>query len=178
LGHATDLSVSLATAALMTQADTQARRAGRRPCFGSGRLKRSATGTGSRGGPGFPDDQHLSHTCMVIFESEQDLLRTIAEHDELVRRCVLGHLSFPDFCAEYKDFYANWALDGHESDDEERALLEKHERLVEPHRIIAFDVLSHVCSDADAELESYRLAGRFGSRVAMERLKAIRLSPA
>lgn len=111
---------------------------------------------------------------MVIFKSENDLLIALAKHENLVRLCVAGQMSFSDFCDRYNDFYAYYALDGHESDDEERALLEKHERLIEPHRIISYEILGRVCSDADAELESYRLAGRFGSAEARERLKHVR----
>ncbi len=111
---------------------------------------------------------------MVIFESEDDLLSIIAKHDNLVRLCVAGQMCFSDFCEQYSDFYAYYALDGHESDEEERALLEKHEHLIEPHRLIAYEILGRVCSDADAGLEGYKLAGRFGSAVALERLKEVR----
>jgi hypothetical protein len=112
---------------------------------------------------------------MVMFESESDLLKTIAVHDELVRKCAAGELSFGAFCVQYNDFYAYYALDGHESDEEERALLEKHNSIIEPHRVIAYEILGKVCSDADAELESYRQAGRFGSADALARLRSVKL---
>ena len=82
---------------------------------------------------------------MVMFESEADLLETIAHHDALVRQCVTGELSFLEFCEKYKDFYVHFALDGHESDEEERSLLEKHDNLIEPHRVIAYEILGQVC---------------------------------
>ncbi len=111
---------------------------------------------------------------MVMFESESDLLKIIAEHDALVRHCLAGKLSFWEFCEKYNDFYAYYALDGHESDEEERALLEKHDRLIEPHRIIAYDILGQVCADTDAELESYKQAGRFGAAEALARLQNVK----
>ena len=112
---------------------------------------------------------------MLMFESESALLETLALHDDLVRQCMSGQLSFNEFCAKYQDFYAFYALDGHESDQEERQLLNKYEARIEPHRLIAEDILGHVCSDGDAELETYRRAGRFSSVEAVERLRRINL---
>jgi hypothetical protein len=112
---------------------------------------------------------------MLMFKSESALLETLALHDDLVRQCTSGQLSFTAFCAKYQDFYAYYALDGHESDQEERQLLDKYEARIEPHRLIAEDILGHVCSDEDAELEIYKRAGRFGSVEAVERLRRIKL---
>ena len=112
---------------------------------------------------------------MLMFESEAALLEALALHDDLVRRCISGWLSFDEFCEKYNDFYAFYALDGHESDIEERKLLEKYKARIEPHRKIAEDILGQVCSDENAELESYRLAGRFGSVEAMKLLQRIDL---
>jgi hypothetical protein len=113
---------------------------------------------------------------VLIFESESDLLQTIDEHDALVRQCVNGEISFCDFCEKYNDFYARCALDGHESDDEERLSLDKHINRIEPHRVIAHEILGQVCSDEDAELRAYKLAGRFGSAEALSRLRQVKFS--
>ena len=112
---------------------------------------------------------------MLMFASEAHLLETLSMHDELVRQCVGGHLSFDAFCERYQDFYAFFALDGHESDDEERALLEKYEARIEPHRIIGEDILGLVCTNEDAERESFQRAGRFGPIEAVERMRLIKL---
>ena len=112
---------------------------------------------------------------MQMFQSEADLLNELSVHDELVRQCAGGQLSFDRFCERYRDFYAFYALDGHESDEEERLLLEKYARRIEPHRVVAEEILGQVCSDADAELEQYQRAGRFGSAEAVARLKRIEL---
>lgn len=113
---------------------------------------------------------------MIMFESEADLLETIEKHDALVRQCVSGALGFLEFCETYNDFYAYYALDGHESDDEERLLLEKYDFRIVPHRVIACDILGLVCSDEDAKLNSYKQAGRFGSAEALARLKNVTFS--
>lgn len=113
---------------------------------------------------------------MVMFRSEEHLLATIAQHDELVARCVRGDFDFGAFCEQYGSFYSSYALDGHESDEEERALLEKHEDRIAPHRLIAFEILGKLCSDEDAEKENYIGAGRFGSAEALSRLRRVKFS--
>lgn len=110
---------------------------------------------------------------MVIFQSEADLLNEIAKHDALVEQCVSGAITFEQFLDSYNSFYYRFALDGHESDDEERQLLSKHARLIAPHRAIANDVLGRVCSDADLALESYKQAGRIGSGEAIKRMREV-----
>lgn len=105
----------------------------------------------------------------------------LERHDDLVRKCAAGRMSFEDFSEQYNDFYAFYALDGHESDPEERALLAKYEARIQPHEFIAYEILGRICSDADSELESYKMAGRFGSQEAVQRLKQVqfpRPSPA
>ncbi len=110
---------------------------------------------------------------MVIFESESDLLQTVDKYDALVLACISGEIDFGSFCDEYNSFYWRCALDGHESDDEECALFEKYEDRIEPHRIIAHEILARLCTEKDAELESYQTVGRFGSAEALKRLKDI-----
>lgn len=110
---------------------------------------------------------------MIIFESEAQLIDSLDHHDDLIRQCARGHLSFDDFCSEYHDFYAFYALDGHESDEEEKRLLEKHDKRIEPHRVVAEEILAGVCSDGDAQLEIYQRAGRFGSAEAVRRLREL-----
>ena len=113
---------------------------------------------------------------MKVFNSELDLLQTIEAKNALIRQCIAGEIEFKEFCAKYNDFYTYYALDGHESDDEEQALFEKHENKIKPHRIVAYEVLGQLCSDDDAELESYKSMGRFGAVEALKRLKNVILS--
>lgn len=108
-----------------------------------------------------------------MFESEADLLQIIEKHDALIHRCVNGEFGFWEFCVEYDDFYVSYALDGHESDANERTLLKKHEEKIAPHRTISFEILGLVCSDADAERECYSSQGRFGSGEAVRRLRNV-----
>lgn len=110
-----------------------------------------------------------------MFQSEAVLREELRRHNELVRRCANGSLSFERFCEEYNNFWSYYALDGHESDEEERVILEKYEDCIEPHRIIAFDILGKVCSEDDAKLSTYQQAGRFGAVEAVNRLRHVHL---
>lgn len=113
---------------------------------------------------------------MEIFKSESDLVRTLDLHDSLVLKCVDGELNFRAFCDKYHSFYYYYALDGHESDDEERQLLVKYESRILPHRIIATEILGRVCSDEDSTKPAYIKAGRFGSDVAKQLLTNVAIN--
>ena len=110
---------------------------------------------------------------MNIFKSEQDMLEVLDAQDQLVLRCAAGRIRFWDFCDQNHDFYWYYALDGHESDESEKLLLLKHKRRIEPHRIIAEEILSTVCKDEDMKNPLYIQAGRFGSDVALEKLRQV-----
>ncbi len=115
---------------------------------------------------------------MAMFDSEADLAATLAQHDALVRKCVTGELAFKSFREAYDDFYWRCALDGHESDAEERKLLKKYAQRIEPHRLIAEEILARVCADDDASREEHAGAGRIGSEEALRRLRQIRVGDA
>lgn len=111
---------------------------------------------------------------MTIFESEEALLATLNLYDDYVRDCVLGRISFEEFLEKYHNFYMTYALDGHESDPEERALLETHGDRIVLHRQIWERIIGGgLCSDEDAGKESYIQAGRFGSGEGLRRLRKI-----
>ena len=109
---------------------------------------------------------------MKIFESENEMLAALEAHRELIRQCAAREISFPEFLAQYNDFYAAYALDGHESDAAERALFEKHAARIAVHREI-FETLGNLCADEDAPKAEYVRAGRFGSDEAFRGLQAI-----
>lgn len=100
------------------------------------------------------------------------MLSTIERHNQIIRACISGEITFQEFLSHYYDFYYYYALDGHESDLEERALIEKHENRILLHRKVC-EMLSGLCSDEDAMKDSYIQANRFGSEEALRRLKEI-----
>ena len=110
---------------------------------------------------------------MIIFKSESDFIKILNEYDSLVLQCTSGKISFKDFTEKYNDFYDHYALDGHESDQEENSLLEKYKKRVRLHQVITEDILGKVCSDNDAQKQIYIDAGRFGSKVALKKLKEV-----
>ncbi|MGI9055276.1 MAG: hypothetical protein ACR2F2_05680, partial [Pyrinomonadaceae bacterium] len=70
---------------------------------------------------------------MNIFESETDILSTINKYDQIIKDCISGKITFQQFLDQYNNFYAFYALDGHESDLEERDCLKKHENRIVLH---------------------------------------------
>jgi len=110
---------------------------------------------------------------MVSFPTESQLVAELDRCDELLRLCAAGNLSFSDFSAAYDSLYWSFPLDGHESDPAGLAVLAKYSERIAPHQTVAETVLSRVCADTDAEKESYRKAGRFGSTEAVARLKIV-----
>jgi hypothetical protein len=109
-----------------------------------------------------------------IFGSEEELLSTLDRHDQLVHDCVSGRISFQEFLDRYDTFYMTYALDDHESDPEEVALLEVHKDRIAPHRKIWERIIGGgLCTDEDARKDSYIQAGRFGSDEGIRRLEEI-----
>ncbi len=105
--------------------------------------------------------------------SEPELVAALDHHDELVRLCAAGQLSFWDFCAAYDNFYWRYALDGHESDPTGQAVLDTFADRIAPHRDLAESILANVCSDTNADKGSYGRSGRFGPAEAIVRLKLV-----
>jgi hypothetical protein len=110
---------------------------------------------------------------MRMFSSEANLEASLEQHDELVRQCAHGEISWASFCDKYNNYWSYYALDGHESDGEESALLDRHVDRIELHRKIALDVLGKVCSEEDAVKDIYIEAGRIGAEAAVERLASL-----
>jgi hypothetical protein len=108
-----------------------------------------------------------------MFESEVHFLAILEQHDKLVHQCANGSLAFSDFLEKYDELYSRYALDGHESDDAERALFDKYEERIKLHERIAFEVMSGLCDESDAIKEAYIEAGRFGGDEALKRVRAI-----
>jgi hypothetical protein len=104
---------------------------------------------------------------------EKELSSALDHADGLIGLCAAGRISFQEFCVQYDNFYLSHALDGHESDQAELAVLSKFAGRIAPHRTVADTILGHLCDDSDASKESYGLAGRFGSREAIARIKLI-----
>jgi len=106
-----------------------------------------------------------------MFGSEEEFLKVMADHDDLVKKCASGELEFQEFLKLYNGFYGHYALDGHESDEAEIVMFQKFADRILPHEKIAAEILRYVCLDEDAVKQSYLDAGRIGSEEGLRRLK-------
>lgn len=110
---------------------------------------------------------------MHSYPTEQELIAVLDHGDTLVRCCARGEIPFEHFRIEYDNLYWSHALDGHESDPAGRSVLAKYAARITTHQAVAEKILANVCSDADAGLDSFRTAGRFGPTEAVARIKLL-----
>ncbi len=106
---------------------------------------------------------------MVMFESENDLIQKLNEHFIYARDFAFKNISFEEFEKCYNYFYFVYALGGHESDEEEKVLLEKYKSKILFHDKVA-GILSNLCSNEDSKKEIYKNAGRYNSEVARNKI--------
>jgi hypothetical protein len=104
---------------------------------------------------------------------EEELLNDLDAHDDLVIRCARGELSWEEFDRAYDSFYPRYPLDGHESDAQERLLLEKHGTRVALHREIWEHVLTKVTGDEHLSQQAVADAGFIGADEAVRRIQIL-----
>lgn len=105
--------------------------------------------------------------------TESELSELLSRLNRAVTRCVCGKTSFEQFVEEYGYPVGEYALDGHEASDEERAVLSAWKAQIAPHIAITEQILNKLCSSEDAAKPVYQVQGRFGPDVAKERLREI-----
>jgi hypothetical protein len=109
---------------------------------------------------------------MKMFSDEAALVTVLDEADVLIAQASAGSVPLRDFVQRLWDLYGTHALDGHESDQQERAVLGRHARRIEfIYRIL--QELGGLCSEEDAVKRSYIEAGRFGVGEGLRRLNAV-----
>lgn len=101
---------------------------------------------------------------MTIFKNEQEILEALDKHDALILQYAREEISLEDFLKHYNSFPFNYALDGHESDAEEKILLSQYSNRIQIHWDLN-DILSRMCSDEDSKTAQYIYAGRIDSKV-------------
>jgi hypothetical protein len=100
---------------------------------------------------------------MKTFATEEDLSATLDFAEELIRDCVNGQITFNAFLIKYDSFYMRFALDGHESDANERALFGKYSPRIAFHKAIWDEIESKITAN-EVVLQSKRNASKFISR--------------
>lgn len=108
---------------------------------------------------------------MTIFTSEPELLAILAKIETALESAAhSGPSAFRSHYLEAAHLYNFYAIDGHESDSEERELLSKHAKRIT--RIEnALSSAEGLCSEEDAEKEIYQIADRYGADEAARRLR-------
>jgi hypothetical protein len=111
---------------------------------------------------------------MQVFSSEDNLLSILRDKETLILNCNNGEISFQEFLSKYDNFYMKFALDGHESDEEELDLLHRHKSKIKLHKNVwELIIAGGLCSEEDAVKEEFIKNGRFGNTEGLRRLKLI-----
>ncbi len=109
---------------------------------------------------------------MVIFTSESEVREVLDKADALIAAGAVGSFDFRSFHAQLGHLHGYYALDGHESDEEEVAILDRYRARIQwIERVL--EEISGICADEDATKEAYIRAGRFGTDEALRRLRAL-----
>ena len=77
------------------------------------------------------------------------------------------------FLNEYGYPIGEYALDGHESDEEEKILLRKNANSLKLHMEITEIILNKLCTNEQAKESAYIQAGRIGPKEAFVLLKEV-----
>ena len=102
--------------------------------------------------------------------TEAEWVKLFDDHDALVQSCIAGVLSFSEFLDRYDSFPDQYALDGHEADEREREILDRHSERAKFHLGLS-ETLGNLCREEDAGKPEYRRAGRFGPIEGLARLR-------
>lgn len=105
--------------------------------------------------------------------SEDELLRDLDLHDQLVVMCARAELSWAEFERAYNNLYPRYPLDGHESDAQELLLFEKHAARIALHREVWEQVLTKVTGDEHLGDQATVDAGFIGSAEAVRRIREL-----
>jgi hypothetical protein len=110
---------------------------------------------------------------MNSFPSEKELCDTLRTGARLVKDCAQGLITLDEFLADYGSFYMQHGLDGHESDEVERALLQEHSIEVALHKAVWDEVISKITADEFMNRPEVIQAGFIGHVDALGRIRNI-----
>ncbi len=108
---------------------------------------------------------------MKPYPSEKELYATLDAGRKLIVDCIHGRINFNAFLTDYDAFYIQHNLDGHESDDAEKAILRKHATEIALHQAVWENVISKVTADEFMNRPEVLQAGFIGHSEAQSRLK-------
>ena len=102
---------------------------------------------------------------------KEHLRKLLLDKALLANKCLSGHLSINDFQDGYGDFFYYEALDGHEADELQIAVLEEFATVIEFHQYVQNEIVDKVYTETNEVPESYIKAGRISKLEAIQRLK-------
>jgi len=108
-----------------------------------------------------------------MYESELEIVEIIMRLNALVEKCASGEIKFDQFIKEYGYPIGEYALDGHESNEEGRRLIKAQESKLRPHILITERILNYLCSEEQAKDPAYIKALRIGPEQAFIVLREI-----
>ena len=108
---------------------------------------------------------------MIMFENEEGLKALIEQKKNLLWQVLNDEIQIDTFFMKYDSFYFTYALDGHESDEEEKDLLLKYSTEIEIFRKIELEIFCRICSDEDSQKEIYVQNDRISKSQAIGEIK-------
>jgi hypothetical protein len=105
--------------------------------------------------------------------SEAELATILRSGAKLSEDCAQGRITFDAFLAEYDSFYMKYELDGHESDDAELSLFQKHATGIAVHEAVWNEILIKLTADEFISRPEVIRAGFIGHAEGFARLKKI-----
>lgn len=102
--------------------------------------------------------------------TREELREALRHFTSLVVSVGKGGISLDRFLESYQSFYHYYALDGHESDAEERRLLDEQAEAIELHRRVLEEVLNLVCTTGDWDKAALNRIGRIDREQAQQKL--------
>ncbi len=110
---------------------------------------------------GMPTATRSSPVCFALslktmYKSKVEVEQILDELDALVNKCIDGKLSFESFLSEYGYPMGYYALDGHESDEAGKYILDSLADRISLHSEITEHVLHKVCTAEQARDPAYK----------------------
>lgn len=106
-----------------------------------------------------------------MFEDENALVTLLEKYKQLLIKVINDEITIDFFFREYGNFYYYYALDGHESDTEEKELLLKYDKDIEVFRVVQEEIFNRICDDELAVLDIYIANQRISAKHAIDELK-------
>lgn len=104
---------------------------------------------------------------------ETELRRSLREATSLALDLSERRITIRDFVDGYNNFYYEWALDGHEADEEGKRCLLKYGGLISFHEIVQTEIVDLVYLGNESRKAEFQAVGRMAPSEAANRISAL-----